>query len=700
MGLALSGGGAKGFAHIGALKVIERAGIKIDYITGTSMGSIVGALYAIGYSVEEIEAIALGTDWNDLFNDRVVRRERSIEQKQMDDRYFVSLPVIGHGIVLPRGLVAGQNISALFDRLTISSHGYEDFSCFPIPFACIATDIVTGESVVLDHGSLSEAIRASMAMPSAFTPVVIEDRMLVDGMLGRNFPVQDVIAMGADVVIGVDVGKPLATRDELNNFMQILGQAIGFIGADTNDRQRSLCDVLISPELEGVTSLDFSRLAGIIAAGEAAAQAALPELTALAAQLDTSAAPAAVPRPPDPDSFLVHDIRIDGLRDIESRIVMSISKLDAPARLSIAGIEKGIARIYSVGMYERVTYRLEQLPAGLRLHIVAIEKTEDFFRFGLRYDSRNRLTAIFNTLYRNKLGHSSLFNFDVLIGEQNQLSAQHFIHLMPTWGLSLSSRAGFHDSEIDVYNGNDRTARLSMTAIYGECIAGKAFSDCGYLGGGLRSEWIDLKSDIHDSNFPSYTENMRVLVGIAGYDTLDRTYFPRRGFGMYSRHEYSMGVLGSEHAFSRHFVDLKAYAPINRRLTLFGEVACGTSTGEDFPPHYQFTLGGVDTPALLIERETTRISFLGLHHQQLYGEHFQFVQAGAQMQIGSGVMLMLRANTGNTFDKWDIDLTRNRFKTGAGATLGLITPFGPIEVTGSYGSAGDILGYLNVGMKF
>ena len=700
VGLALSGGGAKGFAHIGALKVIEKAGIKIDYITGTSMGSIVGALYAIGYSVEEIEAIALGTDWSDLFSDRIVRRERSIEQKLTDDRYFISLPIIGHGIVLPRGLVAGQKISALLDRLTLSSHACEDFSRFPIPFACVATDIVTGEPVVLNHGSLSEAIRASMAIPSAFTPVEIEDRMLVDGMLGRNFPVQDVIAMGANVVIGVDVGKPLAARDHLNNFMQILGQAIGFIGADTNGQQRSLCSVLITPDLKGVTSLDFSRMEDIIAAGEAAAQSMLPELIALNAQLDTTVRLEAAPRPPDPDIFLVHDISVDGLRNIESRVVLSISKLNAPTQLSMADIERGVARIYSVGMFERVTYRLEQLPEGLRLHIVVIEKADDFFRFGLRYDSRNRLMAIFNVLYRNKLGRSSLFNFDFLVGEQNQLFAQHFIHIMPTWGLSLSSSAGYHDMEIDVYDGNNRTSRLTMTAIYGEFIAGKAFSDCGFLGGGFRSEWVDLESDLYDSGMPSYRENVKALVGVVGYDTLDRTYFPRHGIALYSRHEYSMGALGSENSFSRHFVDVKVYAPISQRVTLFSEIAGGTSTSDDLPPQYQFTIGGVDTPALLIDRESTRISFLGLRHQQLLGYHFQFVQVGTQLQFGSNVMLLLRANAGNTSDEWDIDLSRNSFKTGAGATLGLITPFGPIEVTGSYGSAGDLLGYLNVGMKF
>ena len=202
VGLALSGGGAKGFAHIGVLKVLESAGVPIDCISGTSMGSIVGALYAIGYSVDEIEAIALESDWEDIFSDAITRRDRPIEQKLVEDRYLLSLPLVGTKIGLPRGLIAGQKVSALLDRLTLPVHGQTSFRELPIPFSCVATDIVTGEAVVLDSGFLPEAIRASMAIPSAFTPVEIDGRLLVDGMLVRNFPVQDVIDLGADLVVG------------------------------------------------------------------------------------------------------------------------------------------------------------------------------------------------------------------------------------------------------------------------------------------------------------------------------------------------------------------------------------------------------------------------------------------------------------------------------------------------------------------
>ena len=700
VGLALSGGGAKGFAHIGVLKVLEEAGVPIDVVSGTSMGSIVGALYAIGYTVDEIEGIALGEDWEDLFDDRIPRRDRALEQKPMEDRYIVSLPIVGGGVGLPRGMVAGQKISALLDHLTLSVHGCGDFSEFPIPFVCVATDIVTGEPTVLDHGNLAEAIRASMSIPSAFTPVEIGDRLLVDGMLGRNFPVQDVIAMGADIVVGVDVGKPLAGRDDLTNFVQILGQAVGFIGAETNEQQRALCDVLITPELQGVTSLDFEHLEEIIAAGEAAARAVLPQLRDLAARFETAARPGVAVRPAAPDSALVRGISVDGLREIEAQVVVAVSGLQVPSRLAIADIERGVARIYNTGMFERVTYRLASLDEGIQLHVAAVEKANDFFRFGLRYDTRDRLMAIFNVLFRNKVGNSSLLSVDAILGERNQLLARHFVRVLPKRGLSLATRIGFQDEHIDIYDGNDKIARYDMKAIYGEVLAKRIFGDCFGLGVGLRGEWADLDPNIRDVSLPSYRENLTTLVGTLDFDNLDRTYFPRRGVAVFSRFDYSEGSLGSEGTFSRYFADVKAFLPVGLHVTLVGEIAGGTTTGDAMPAHDRFSLGGIETPALLLERASSRITFLGLRYQQLYGEHFQFAQAGVQGQFGSNVVLLLRANAGNTFDAWKLELSADRFETGAGATMGLLTPFGPVALTGSYGSADDLLFHLDIGMRF
>lgn len=696
IGLALSGGGAKGFAHIGALKVIEEAGLPIDVVVGTSMGSVVGSLYAIGYSAAAIESVALDTDWDALFSDRIPRRDRAVEQKVMEDRYLVSLPVVGWGLGLPRGLIGGQNVSAALSRLLRPASGREDFMAFPRTFACIATDIVTGDVVRLDHGDLPRVVRASMAIPTAFIPVEVDGRLLVDGMLGRNFPVEDVKDLGADLVIGVDVGKPLADREELDDFVAILGQAVGFIGIETNERQRGLCDVLITPELAGYSAMAYDRVEEIIAAGEAAARAVLPELRRLA----PPSAPSPLPTLAAPDTVDIRSISVDGLREVESRVVIAISRLRPHSRLAVADIEAAVSRVFNTGMFESVTYRLVRGPIGTDLHLMALEKTDQFFRFGLRYDSEDRLMAIFNLLIRNRVVHSSFVSLDAILGNRNQLLARHFVRVMPRRDLSLMTSLGFQDEVIDLYDGQNRIAKYDLDAYHAELLVGAVFGDRGYLGAGVRGEWVALAPDVLNPLWQDYDENLTALVGTLVYDSLDRTYFPQRGLALTTRHELHARFMGGEQAFERHFVDLRGSWPVSRHASLVGELAAGATRGGGAPAHTRFSLGGVDSPALLLQRDTTRLTFLGLRRNQLLGRQFQFAQLGVQGQLTSRLVVLLQGNAGNVFDDWKLDLSARRFETGAGLTVGYLTPFGPLATTWSYGSVGDLLWHLSAGMRF
>ncbi len=212
VGLVLSGGGAKGLAHIGVLRAMEKAGLTPDYITGTSMGSIVGGLYAIGYSADEIDSIVSTVDWDELLTNEIPLSDIAIEEKEYYGRYIAELPIEGVKVSLPKGLIEGQKLTELLTRLTRPAHGISDFSKFPIPFACVAANIETGLPEVLNKGFLPEAIRASMSIPTVFTPIEIDDKLLVDGGLVRNFPVQEVLDMGADIVIGVFVSSDLESK--------------------------------------------------------------------------------------------------------------------------------------------------------------------------------------------------------------------------------------------------------------------------------------------------------------------------------------------------------------------------------------------------------------------------------------------------------------------------------------------------------
>src|SRR5256712_10025455 len=297
VGVALSGGAARGLAHIGVLKVLEEAGVAVDVITGTSMGRVVGGLYAVGYTAAQLDTIVRTEDWYRLLTDPVDRRDLAVDRKFTEDHYLVTLPIHRGGIKLPKSVVAGQRISQLLTRLTWSAHGVRDFRALPIPFAAVATDLETSKAVVLDHGFLPDAIRASMAIPSVFSPVELADTAVIDGGVVRNLPAQDARALGADVLICSDVTDPLEPRDSIVSLVDVLVQSVSFRVWDSAAEQRSKCAVLILPDVRGFSTFGFARASDVIARGEVAARAAPPQIEAALARRPGSAA-APGPRAP------------------------------------------------------------------------------------------------------------------------------------------------------------------------------------------------------------------------------------------------------------------------------------------------------------------------------------------------------------------------------------------------------------------
>ncbi|HET7457077.1 MAG TPA: patatin-like phospholipase family protein, partial [Gemmatimonadaceae bacterium] len=280
--LVLSGGSAKAFAHIGVLKVVEQVGLPVDLVTGTSMGGIVGGLYAIGYTPAMLERVALGTDWDGVFQGAARRDQLRPAQKLGDGRWVLTFPIRGGRVRLPAGLVPRQRVDDVLTRLTWSVPDARDFRAFPIPFAAVATDLETGESVRLDHGVLSDALQASMALPGVFAPMKLDGHSYVDGGVARNLPAQDARDMGATVVVCVDVSDPLLPADSLESAADVLLQTITFQMQRSNEAQRKLCDVLITPDITGLPATSFTKAAVWIARGEAAAEAVRPRLREIA----------------------------------------------------------------------------------------------------------------------------------------------------------------------------------------------------------------------------------------------------------------------------------------------------------------------------------------------------------------------------------------------------------------------------------
>ena len=516
IGLTLSGGSARSIAHIGVLKVLEEAGIKVDYITGTSMGSIVGGLYAIGYSPAELEEIILSQNWDEILLDEISLRSISIEEKDDWSKYIGSFPIADGKINLPAGLVAGQQVHSLINKLCISVHHIEDFSKLPIPFLCIATDIETGEAVILKDGFLPDAIRASMSIPSVFAPIEIEGQLLVDGGLIRNFPVSDAIAMGADIVIGVDVGTPLYTKKQLNSLVKIMNQAISFQSVESTLHERELCKILIEPSVDDYTIMDFNKAAALIALGEEAGRKMLPELLKLQSSLKQfPVRPEIIPLT-DISLLYIKNVHIQGLRHVSRNLVLGKLGIKKNSWIATSKLQQAVDRVYGSQYFEKVSYKLEPVQNGVDLFVRVVEKSSSNLNFGFHYDNDMKASVLINTTFRNKLIMGSKLSISMELSENSAYETSYFVHAgwKPGFGFGLSYRGT--EFKVPIYEGSQKVGIYNYSTTTSNFDIQTIFSNSFTVGGGLEfrstalnpdvinPDWTDTKVDYQSFSYRGY----------------------------------------------------------------------------------------------------------------------------------------------------------------------------------------------------
>lgn len=380
IGLVLGGGGARGAAHIGVLQVLEREHIPVCKMAGTSMGSIVGGLYASGYTADEMEHVIGALDWKDLFSDDPDRVEEPMHRKDADYRYLLNFEVgykNGH-IVTPAGVVQGQKLLLLLRRLLVSTWNVHDFDTLAIPFRAVATDIVAGKPVVFAEGDLPLAIRSSMSVPGAFAPTNVDGRLLVDGGLMDNVPIDVVRGMGADRLIVVDVGSPLAEESQLTNPVALLNQMVSALMAEKTDRQLKALgdqDILIRPALGKLGAGEFNRAEEAIAIGRAAAEAALPRLRALSASPAVWQAYMANHRQRDFDPKLVAFIDVDASHTHSATFAGEQLKPEVGKPFNASDVEARIGTIYGQGSYQQVDYHLVEKDGERGIRLTPVDKS-------------------------------------------------------------------------------------------------------------------------------------------------------------------------------------------------------------------------------------------------------------------------------------------------------------------------------------
>jgi NTE family protein len=699
IGLVLSGGGAKGLAHVGVLKVLAEAGIRPVVITGTSMGSIVGGLAAMGYSAAAIESLVVSVDWQTDFVDPQPRTILTMEHKSRDDRYAASLPFVGGGIGLPEGLVAGQEIGKLLSRLTLPFCDSIDFHTLPIPFACVATDISTGETVVLDHGDLGTAIRASASLPFALTPVTLDGRLLVDGGLTKNFPVDVARAMGADVTIGVDVGtRSLATGD-ITSIVQIARQALGF--ADEADRrtERAHCTILIDPDVADFSILNFEDVREIIKRGEDAARRWLPQLDSLAARQAGGA-----PRPARALPSLSDSVRLAAVEVLEAttasrQTILTAANIHAPCTVTIRQTEEAIDRINSLQVFETTSYRLRRGPDGDTLRIVTRNLNRDRFRFSLRYDSFTHAAILLNATFQGigtELGTTSI---DLTLGTETVFDVEYALPLafQPGVGLQLEANYAFRTNSIYL----DQRSFLSygLRSAYCSAFVGTIYSRRLLVGGGIRGEYAEITPEFSLAAFGDVRRFVSEYVRVE-FDSYDRTLYPRSGIGTALWIDHAKQGLGAPFTFTRWIATASTAVPLAARFTVLAGGFVGTGTGNELPLHYYFSAGGMRSPVSFPAEHAMRISLPGYKTQELTGRQLQTLWLGTRYDVTPSLSVQFLGDIVKRSDDQEIVFRGARYAWGAGATVGYLTPLGPAEFSLMSGPEHSLLPYVSIGFDF
>lgn len=692
IGLALSGGGARGLAHIGVLRALERAGVPIDAVSGTSMGSLVGGLYAAGYSATDLEQIAHAIDWSALFIDTPARSDMEPFDQARGNPTLLSLPMRHGRIGLPSGVIAGQHVAELFSRLTWPVQTIHDFRKLPIPFSAVATDIATGEAVVLDSGSLASVMRASMSLPSVFAPAPLDGRVLLDGGLVRSLPAQDVRALGAELVICSDVSEPLLDASRLRTMLDVLNQAIGYHGVESTIEERKRCDVYIRPDVEGLDGFSFDRTTDWIARGDSATQAVAARLAEIVA---ITGGPARRPRGIDASERAL-PARIAGTRVVaanpEARaFVLTMLGLPPnsvvdPARLAVA-----TTQVYESGLFETVSWSLATTDSGTIAVVSAQGDNADRVGVGFRYDDRFNAALLFDATVRHVLGFASTTRLSLRLGEQTRiaLDVARGRTLSSHWVLGTS--LAYLATPIDFFDGRRRAAEATLRVTTGNVTVGAA-TRAGGLGIQLKGENAHSSASI--AALDSSTHRLFAsAAGILWWDDFGREDFATRGTSLRARYERAAG---GGAPFGRWSVDASASTPLSPRLAIAARLAAGaTSPDSTTPLDYRFYLGSLTPSAVLAE---SQLSFAGLRPQERSG--FAVATAGVSMQweAVSNVFVTVRGDVGDA-GRTVGDAIESRV-VGAGLSLGTRTLVGPVELSIHGRTFSDALVEFSVGHLF
>ena len=716
--LVLSGGGARGIAHIGVLRVLEELRIPIDCIAGTSMGAVVGGLYASGMSAQDIDRTMRSVDWEEAFRDSPPRRDLAFRRKQDDRNFLVRLPLgLKHGqILLPKGFIQGQKLQETLRQLTLEFSNTTDFDRLPTPFRAVATDLESGGAVLLDQGDLAIAMRASISAPGVFAPVDYQGHLLVDGGLAENLPIDVARSMNGDILIVSDVSFPLQDRTQLDSALTISNQMLAILVRKDSDHQKNTLtgqDVLIEPNLGTISQTDFTAALRTIDQGASAARAAIPKLSSLSVDEDTYARYRERRAARQPALPPIQFVQVDqGSRRYEKTIVAEMEPLVGKP-LDVAAVGARITELYGLGNFETLDYSLVEQPAGSSppgtasgeetgLEVRARRKSwgPNYVRFGLNLEDDFQGNTRYNAAARfllselNTLGAESLT--DVQIGSDPRVFSEFYqpLDAQRTWFVAPSARVELRD--LPIYSKDLEVADYRAREVEADLDIGRNISNWGEIRAGLHrlngSARVRLgRPDLVEGNY-----NDGELFLKFSYDQLDNVHFPRTGETFSLQWDADRTDLGSDYVRDRVSADWLVARSLGRNTLLWWTSAGSTVDGDRRPkalPEF-YSLGGF-------------FNLSGLAPGSLLGPNFAITRAIYFRKIGRGGegFFEFPAYLGASFevgDTWrrpsEIDFGTAR--KDASLFLAFDTYLGPVYVGGGYDGQGHSAFYLFLGRSF
>ena len=603
VGLVLSGGGAKGFAHIGVLKVLEEAGVTVDFIGGTSMGAVVGGLYASGYNAKQIDSIFQNTDFDKLLQDYIPRSSKSFYEKKNEELYAISLPFAKFKIGVPLALSKGLYNYNLLNRLTQPVRGISDFSKLPIPFVCIATDIETGKEVLLNKGNLSQCMLASSAFPSLFTPVEIDNHLLIDGGVTNNYPVEEVRKMGADIIIGVDVQDDLKDRKVLKEATRILVQISNIQMIEKMKQKKALTDIYIKPDIENYSVISFEDGQEIIRKGESATFGVYEKIKALAKDQQQFSRK---PLRKCSDSLYIKGVGMNDLDNYTRAYVIGKLGFNSNSKITNQDLNDGINTIDATQNFSGISYKLTRVndkEDDLNL-LLTENNTKSFLKFSLHFDGLFKSAILTNLTYKKALFKNDVASLDVMLGDNFRYNFDYYIDngYYISFGLKSKYNA-FSRNILTDFNEGTTLLQLGINSIninfsdftnqayIQTIIAEKFLFGLGFEYKHLRITSETLQRNSQKFENSGYTSSYAYLK----FDTFDNNYFPTRGVSFSSDLQTYFASSNFTHQFNP-FSILKGNfcfaKKIIKKTTAKFESEAGFSFGKESVSFFDFVLGG------------------------------------------------------------------------------------------------------------